>query len=81
MSDEDKNKEDNSEKGTTSLLLGAGVGTYGTTMFLASGFICPACVFVAPTLLGVGAYQRKKYNDKKKLETDTSNSKLADSPE
>jgi len=80
MSDNDKKSEDKIDqaidKGTGNLLVGAGVGTYGTAMFVTSGIVCPACVFVAPALLGIGAYQRHKYNksqnnaDDKTSETD-----------
>ncbi len=75
MSDDKKNTDKLDEaidKGTVSLLAGVGVGTYGTTMFVASGFVCPACVFVAPALLGMGAYQRHKYKKFKNEATDNS---------
>lgn len=72
MTDKDtKNKESCSteecspcEKGTSNLLFGAGVGAYGTASFLATGAVCPACIILAPALLGLGAYKRMKYNQK-----------------
>lgn len=54
-------KPDRPEKGTTELIMGAGLGTYGTTAFLTTGFLCPACMLIAPALLGVGAYKRMKF--------------------
>jgi hypothetical protein len=53
---------DTPEKGTSTLLLGAGVGTYGTVNFTLAGFVCPACIVLTPVLLGYGAYQRYKFN-------------------
>jgi hypothetical protein len=54
------------EKGTGNLLLGAGVGTYGTVTFVTTGVVCPACIILTPALLGYGAYKRMKFNRKKK---------------
>ena len=58
------------EKGTNNLLLGAGVGAYGTATFVATGAVCPACIVLAPALLGYGAYKRMKFNQKQKAVTD-----------
>ena len=55
------------EKGTNDLLLGAGVGAYGTATFIATGAVCPACIIIAPALLGFGAYKRMKFNQKRKV--------------
>ena len=65
-----------SEKGTTELLFGAGVGTYGTAAFLTTGFACPACMILTPALIGVGAYKRIKFNKSKQnceLQSESSN--------
>jgi hypothetical protein len=45
---------------------GVGVGVYGTVMATATGIVCPACVVIAPALLGAGAY--KKWREKKASE-------------
>lgn len=58
------------EKGTNNLLLGAGVGAYGTATFVATGAVCPACIVLAPALLGYGAYKRIKFNQKKAAQSD-----------
>ena len=58
----EKTKTETPEKGTSTLLLGAGVGTYGTVNFALAGFVCPACIVLTPALLGYGAYQRYKFN-------------------
>ncbi len=44
--------------------LGAGVGIAGAASALIAGAVCPLCVFVAPGLIGVGAYKRWKANSK-----------------
>ena len=62
------------EKGTNNLLLGAGVGAYGTATFLATGAVCPTCIVIAPALLGYGAYKRIKFNQKKREEAAQANS-------
>ncbi|MDX2095010.1 MAG: hypothetical protein SFW64_03625 [Alphaproteobacteria bacterium] len=48
------------ETGTSNLLMGAGIGAYGTASFVATGAICPVCIVLTPVLLGAGAYQRLK---------------------
>ena len=58
------------EKGTSNLLLGAGVGVYGTATFVTTGVVCPACIVMAPALLGYGAYKRVKFNKKEKAAED-----------
>ncbi|MFW0777880.1 MAG: hypothetical protein ACN2B6_09205 [Rickettsiales bacterium] len=50
------------DKGTPELAIGAGVCTYGTGYFLATGGLCPACLVIAPAMLGLGAYKRMKHN-------------------
>ena len=55
-------KTETSETGTSTLLMGGGVVTYGTTLALTAGYICPVCVVAAPLLLGYGGYQKYKYH-------------------
>lgn len=43
-------------EGNTCLGLGTGVGVLGIGSALALGATCPLCFFVAPALLGMGAY-------------------------
>jgi uncharacterized membrane protein YebE (DUF533 family) len=62
MTEDKKIKDNNQEKGTSTLLLGAGVGTYGAATLATIGAICPACLVLTPALLGYGAYQRYKFN-------------------
>lgn len=50
-------------EGNTCLGLGAGVGVLGTAAAVVTGATCPLCVFVVPTLVGmglVGKYRAKK---------------------
>ena len=57
MSEQDtQTKDKNTKTGRTELLVGAGIGAYGIANFLATGFLCPACVVVAPALIGTGIY-------------------------
>ncbi len=59
-------KKDNSEKSkevkeaNTCMALGAGVGVLGTAGAVVSGAVCPLCIFIAPGLVGYGAYRRWK---------------------
>lgn len=59
-------KEINSDKSkevkdaNTCMALGAGVGVFGTAGAIVSGAVCPLCIFVAPGLVGYGAYRRWK---------------------
>jgi hypothetical protein len=46
------------------MALGAGVGTLGAISAAITGAVCPLCIFVAPGLLGVGAYKRWKASKK-----------------
>ncbi len=62
------------DKGTASLLIGAGFGAYGTTIVAASGVVCPVCVIAAPLFLGLGAVQRISYTKKNKKEGVSSSS-------
>ena len=47
--------------GTTNLLIGGGVGAYGTTIALTAGYVCPICVIATPLFLGWGGVQKYKY--------------------
>ncbi|PCJ99149.1 MAG: hypothetical protein COA45_06830 [Zetaproteobacteria bacterium] len=49
------------ENGTTNLLIGGGIGAYGTTMAVSVGYICPFCLIATPLFLGMGAVQRFRY--------------------
>ena len=62
------------EKGTNNLLLGAGVGVYGTATFAITGAVCPACIILTPALIGLGAYKRMKFNQKQKAADSVSGS-------
>ena len=48
----------------TCMALGAGVGVLGAAAALLTGAVCPLCVFIAPSLVGYGAYQRWKADSK-----------------
>lgn len=68
-----KKKEESKDKCQTEvrdanicMAIGAGVGAMGIGSAALLGAVCPACVFVAPALLGIGAVRRGVY--KKKLE-------------
>lgn len=67
----DGNKKD----GNTCLALGAGVGVLGAAGAVIAGAVCPLCYFIAPGLLGIGAYKRWKAADlaKKSVETEREN--------
>lgn len=52
--------------GKTNLIIGGGIGAYGTTLALTVGYICPVCVVAAPAFLGVGAWQTLKARADKK---------------
>lgn len=44
----------------TCMALGVGVGALGAASAALSGAVCPLCIFIAPGLLGYGAYKRWK---------------------
>lgn len=48
------------------MALGVGVGALGAASATLTGAICPLCIFIAPGLLGYGAYRRWKAIDTKK---------------
>ncbi len=58
----DDKKKQTTENGNTFLIAGGASAAYGTSMALAASYVCPVCVVAAPALLGLGAYQRYKYN-------------------
>ncbi len=49
----------------TCMALGAGVGALGAASAVLTGAICPLCIFIAPGLVGYGAYRRWKADSKK----------------
>ena len=55
-----KNNEKVDFSALSSVVAGAGVGIYGTSSFVITGIICPACIILTPTLLGYGFYNYKK---------------------
>jgi uncharacterized membrane protein YebE (DUF533 family) len=62
LNESDKDKKD----ANICMALGAGVGVLGTASAALAGAVCPLCVFIAPGLVGYGAYRRWKSSDKKK---------------
>ena len=42
----------------TCMALGVGVGALGAASAALSGAVCPLCIFIAPGLVGFGAYKR-----------------------
>lgn len=42
----------------TCMVLGVGVGALGAASAALSGAVCPLCIFIAPGLVGYGAYKR-----------------------
>ena len=67
---EDESKELEKSKevkdANTCIALGAGVGAIGTAGAIISGAVCPLCVFIAPGLVGYGAYKRWKSSSQSK---------------
>ena len=57
--DENNIKKDKKEANVC-IALGAGVGVAGGASAVVAGVLCPLCVFVAPGLIGYGAYKRWK---------------------
>lgn len=55
-----KNSDQKTDKGHVELLAGAGLGAYGGVLALGSGFICPACLVIAPGLLAWGGIKKYK---------------------
>lgn len=49
---------------TTCMAIGASVGVLGAASAVLAGAVCPLCFFVAPGLIGVGAYKRAKASKK-----------------
>ena len=50
--------EEEKRQADTVIALGAGIGAVGAVTALATGAVCPLCVFIAPGLVGLGAYKR-----------------------
>jgi len=59
-------KEDKKDKddANTCMALGASVGVIGTASAVIAGAVCPLCFFIAPGLVGYGAYKRWKSSSK-----------------
>ena len=57
-------EENEIKEANTCMALGAGVGVLGTASALLAGAVCPLCIFIAPGLVGVGAYKRWKLSRK-----------------
>ena len=57
-----------SSRDLASLAVGGGIAAYGTTLATMSGVVCPACIVAAPLFLGLGAFQRLKYEKAKKAD-------------
>lgn len=70
MATSDKKKDLQNTEANTCLALGAGVGALGAAGAVLTGAVCPLCIFVAPGLLGLGAY--KKIKSRKTTETQAS---------
>ena len=49
----------------TCMALGAGVGILGAASAALAGAVCPLCIFIAPGLVGYGAYKRWTAGDKR----------------
>ncbi len=45
-------------EGNTCMALGAGVGALGAASAALTGALCPLCIFIAPGLIGYGAFRR-----------------------
>jgi len=48
------------KEANTCMALGAGVGILGGAAAPLTGAVCPLCIFIAPGLVGYGAYRRWK---------------------
>lgn len=60
----EKKTAKNPDNGNDLLVTGAGVGVMGVVGAVVVGAACPACVVVAPALVGAGLY--KKWNNARK---------------
>jgi len=65
------------ETGTTSLLIGGGIGAYGTTLAVTGGIICPTCVVAAPLFLGWGGVQRYRHLQRKKTDAEANGTDIS----
>lgn len=76
MSEQDKVNQSNltevqKREANTCMALGAGVGVLGTASAVITGVVCPLCVFVAPGLIGFGAYRKWRSSKNKPEEKPT----------
>ena len=63
MSDkQDRSKELQQQEveANSCIALGAGVGALGIAAAALTGAVCPLCYFVAPGLVGVGLFQKRR---------------------
>ena len=56
--DTEVNNGKDKREANTCMALGAGVGILGATSAALTGAVCPLCIFVAPGLIGLGAFKR-----------------------
>ena len=54
----DKKINEDKRDANTCMALGVGVGALGAASAALAGAVCPLCIFIAPGLVGVGAYKR-----------------------
>jgi hypothetical protein len=47
------------EEGNRNIKFGVGIGVFGAGSLAVLGATCPLCFFVAPALVGVGAWKRR----------------------
>ena len=66
LEENDKDKKD----ANACMAVGAGVGLLGTASATLAGAVCPLCFFIAPGLVGYGAYRRWKLANQRRSETD-----------
>lgn len=64
MRTSEKKTQKPADNGNELLVTGAGVGVMGVVGAAVIGVTCPACVVVAPALVGAGLY--KKWNNARK---------------
>lgn len=63
---EEKGKDKDKQEANTCMALGAGVGILGAASTVIAGTVCPLCIFIAPGLVGYGAYKRWKSSENSK---------------
>ena len=58
------------------IALGAGVGVFGAASAVVTGAVCPLCIFVAPGLIGYGAFRKWKVVQQEKKEVNDGKTEL-----